>query len=62
MYVYVKPPLPSLIYAEKSISIQILTIRELSEGKQPKIPLADASAFKKAVKDIDGRDQDELPF
>lgn len=42
--------------------IQILTIRELFEGKQPKIPLVDASAFKKAVKEIEGGDQDDLPF
>jgi site-specific DNA-methyltransferase (adenine-specific) len=42
--------------------IQIVTIRELFEGKQPKIPLVDASAFKKAVKEIEGGDQDDLPF
>ena len=41
--------------------IQILTIRELFEGKQPKIPLVDASAFKKAPKEVQG-DQDALPF
>ncbi|SPE43163.1 DNA methylase N-4/N-6 [Candidatus Sulfopaludibacter sp. SbA3] len=41
--------------------IQILTIRELFEGKQPNIPLVDASAFKKAPKEAKG-DQDALPF
>jgi site-specific DNA-methyltransferase (adenine-specific) len=41
--------------------IQILTIRELFEGKQPNIPLVDASAFKKAPKESQG-DQGPLPF
>ena len=41
--------------------IQILTIRELFEGKQPNIPLVDASAFKKAAKEKVG-DQDKLVF
>jgi site-specific DNA-methyltransferase (adenine-specific) len=41
--------------------IQILTIRELFAGKQPDIPLVDASAFKKAPKESQG-DQDPLPF
>jgi site-specific DNA-methyltransferase (adenine-specific) len=41
--------------------IQILTIRELFEGKQPNIPLVDASAFKKSAKEKVG-DQDALPF
>jgi hypothetical protein len=41
--------------------IQILTIRELFEGKQPNIPLVDSSAFKKAPKESRG-DQDALPF
>ena len=41
--------------------IQILTIRELFEGKQPNIPLVDASAFKKAPKAETG-DQQALPF
>jgi DNA modification methylase len=41
--------------------IQILTIRELFEGKQPNIPLVDSSAFKKAPKEARG-DQDTLPF
>ncbi len=34
--------------------IQILTIRELFEGKQPNIPLVDSSAFKKAPKEAQG--------
>jgi site-specific DNA-methyltransferase (adenine-specific) len=41
--------------------IQILTIRELFEGKQPNIPLVDSSAFKKAPKEARGN-QDALPF
>jgi site-specific DNA-methyltransferase (adenine-specific) len=41
--------------------IQILTIRELFEGKQPNIPLVDSSVFKKAPKESSG-DQDALPF
>ena len=42
--------------------IQILTVAELFEGKQPNIPLIDASAFKKATKEIEGGEQNELPF
>ncbi len=41
--------------------IQILTIRELFEGKQPNIPLVDPSAFKKAAKERVG-EQDALEF
>jgi site-specific DNA-methyltransferase (adenine-specific) len=41
--------------------IQILTIRELFEGKQPNIPLVDASAFKKTPKEARG-DQGALPL
>jgi site-specific DNA-methyltransferase (adenine-specific) len=41
--------------------IQILTIRELFDGKQPKIPLVDSSSFKKAAKE-NVNDQDALPF
>lgn len=41
--------------------IQIVTIQELFDGKQPNIPLVDASAFKKAGKERVG-DQDALPF
>jgi DNA modification methylase len=41
--------------------IQILTIRELFEGKQPNIPLVDAAVFKKAPKSAAG-DQQTLPF
>jgi len=42
--------------------IQILTIAELFAGKKPDIPLVDASAFKKAAKEVEGGDQDKLPF
>jgi adenine specific DNA methylase Mod len=41
--------------------IQILTIKELFDGKQPNIPLVDQSAFRKAAKEKVG-DQDALPF
>jgi site-specific DNA-methyltransferase (adenine-specific) len=41
--------------------IQIVTIRELFEGKQPNIPLVDSAAFKKAPLEKRG-DQDALPF
>jgi site-specific DNA-methyltransferase (adenine-specific) len=41
--------------------IQILTIRELFDGRKPNIPLVDASAFKKAPKETVG-DQNDLPF
>lgn len=41
--------------------IQILTIRELFAGKQPEIPLVDASSFKKAPKEPEG-EQGPLPF
>jgi hypothetical protein len=41
--------------------IQILTIRELFEGRQPNIPLVDSSSFKKAAKESVG-DRDPLPF
>ena len=41
--------------------IQILTIRELFEGKQPDIPLVDASSFKKAPRESQG-EQGPLPF
>jgi site-specific DNA-methyltransferase (adenine-specific) len=42
--------------------IQILTIADLFEGKQPNIPLVDSAAFKKAPKEVEGGDQDKLPF
>jgi len=41
--------------------IQILTIAELFDGKQPNIPLVDPTSFKKASKEI-AESQDELPF
>jgi len=42
--------------------IQILTLAELFEGKKPNIPLVDTASFKKAPKEIEGGDQDKLPF
>jgi hypothetical protein len=36
-------------------------MNRLYYGKQPKIPLVDTSAFKKAPKEAQG-DQDALPF
>jgi hypothetical protein len=42
--------------------VQILTIAELFDGKQPNIPLIDSASFKKAPKEAEGGDQDTLPF
>ena len=42
--------------------VQILTIEELFSGKQPNIPLVDSASFKKAPKEAEGGDQDDLPF
>ena len=42
--------------------VQILTIRELFEGKQPNIPLVDSASFKKAARESAGGNQDDLPF
>jgi adenine specific DNA methylase Mod len=42
--------------------IQILTIAELFSGKQPNIPLVDSASFKKAAKEIEGGEQNKLPF
>ena len=39
--------------------IQIITIREVFEGKKPNIPLVDPSAFKKAAKELTDK-QDDL--
>ena len=41
--------------------LQILTIAELFEGKQPNIPLVDPTFFKKAAKELQ-ESQDALPF
>lgn len=41
--------------------VQILTIRELFDGKQPNIPLVDSASFKEAPKESQGS-QDALPF
>jgi hypothetical protein len=42
--------------------IQILTIEELFAGKQPNIPLVDSASFRKAAKEVEGGEQDKLPF
>jgi adenine specific DNA methylase Mod len=42
--------------------LQIMTIAELFEGNRPKMPWADPGAFKKAAKEIEGGEQDTLPF
>ncbi len=42
--------------------IQILTVADLFDGKQPNIPLVDSAAFKKAPKEAEGGEQDKLPF
>lgn len=42
--------------------IQILSIEDLFSGKQPNIPLVDSTSFKKAAREIEGGNQDELPF
>jgi site-specific DNA-methyltransferase (adenine-specific) len=41
--------------------IQILTLAEMFEGKQPDIPLVDPTFFKKAAKEV-AESQDDLPF
>jgi site-specific DNA-methyltransferase (adenine-specific) len=42
--------------------IQILTIKELFDGKRPQIPLIDPSSFRRAVAEDDDEDQGELDF
>jgi site-specific DNA-methyltransferase (adenine-specific) len=42
--------------------LQIRTIAELLEGKQPNVPLIDPSGFKKAAREGDTTEQDALPF
>ena len=42
--------------------IQILTIEDLFNGKQPNIPLIDSASFKKAPKESEGGTQNDLPF
>jgi len=49
-------------YGGKFPRLQILTIKELLEGKQPQIPLLDPSAFKKAARESPRESQDALPF
>ena len=46
----------------KHPKIQIFTIADLFDGKQPNIPLVDSAAFKKAPKEKEGGEQDTLPF
>lgn len=50
---FYKPP-----YGKECPRIQILTIRELFEGKQPQIPLVDTSAFKAARRESNGEQTD----
>lgn len=42
--------------------LQILTLADLFDGKQPNIPLVDSATFKKAPKEAEGGEQDKLPF
>jgi site-specific DNA-methyltransferase (adenine-specific) len=42
--------------------VQILTVADLFNGKQPQIPLIDPGAFKRAAKEKEGGEQDKLPF
>ena len=42
--------------------LQILTVAELFEGKQPNIPLIDSASFKRAPKEIEGEEQEKLLF
>lgn len=56
----VKTGLYETLYG-KYPKIQILTIQELFDGKQPNIPLVDASAFRKAPRESQG-DQNNLEF
>lgn len=42
--------------------IQILTIADLFAGMQPKMPWVDPAAFRRAPKEIEGGEQDDLPF
>jgi hypothetical protein len=42
--------------------LQIRTVAELLEGKQPNVPLIDPSGFKKAARETDAAEQDGLPF
>ena len=42
--------------------IQILTIEDLFSGKQPNMPSLDPATFRKAAREIEGGEQDSLPF
>jgi site-specific DNA-methyltransferase (adenine-specific) len=46
----------------KYLKIQILSVADLFSGKQPNIPLVDTASFKRAPKEAEGGDQDDLPF
>lgn len=46
----------------KFSKLQILTIEQLLEGKQPQIPWTDPNTFKKAAREAPNTEQDELPF
>jgi hypothetical protein len=38
------------------------TVADLFDGKQPNMPSVDPASFKKAAKEIEGGEQDELLF
>jgi site-specific DNA-methyltransferase (adenine-specific) len=42
--------------------IQILTVRELFEGKQPNIPLVDTASFRKAPREDTDEENMDLAF
>jgi hypothetical protein len=42
--------------------LQILTIADLFSGKKPEMPWADPATFKKAPKEVEGGEQNDLPF
>jgi site-specific DNA-methyltransferase (adenine-specific) len=42
--------------------LQILTVAELLDGKQPHIPWIDPASFRKAAREGSGAEQDALPF
>jgi hypothetical protein len=42
--------------------IQIFTIEDLFNGKQPNIPLVDSASFRKASKESEDGEQNSLPF
>ena len=42
--------------------LQILTIADLFDGRQPNIPLVDPSSFRKAARESSGETNFDLPF